>query len=518
MCANNTIKNLKMSCPICASDYYIGGPTTPGDNECEYIADSGKKCSKKAIKDSDICKLHERQRVPIKCLSCEKDCCKICYRKFFLTLSEEPHCIHCKKNFDLEFLLGTQVSIEGYEDIQRFSKTFIWGPWKTHRESVLLEQIMIRLPEYQPIAAAELGLRNAKDLMDEANSTRHKIKQEIRDSNEKGKAKKYREANSEYREARSLYYKAYRKLYNLNNTNVREDTEKSEKPKEFLTRGKCPKDDCNGFIEERWKCGMCETVVCSHCMCINDEGHKCSQDDIETTKLIRESTKPCPGCRARIQRSQGCNQMFCTHCHIFFDWATGNQIKKTRWVHNPEHIEWMRTNGLSQPEQQLVQNGCHITYADIYALKLDRKYEQRIIELIRHNQHNLEQVENHRSSLERNNKKSSIDYLKGLITKEKLAILVQRHFKAEKKQELKNLRYHMMYDTISQIFRVMISDISKILNERSTIEKITDKLPGSQFFKQSPDKKIEIVENTLKMISNLEKLTAESVQKIEDLF
>ena len=77
-----------------------------------------------------------------------------------------------------------------------------------------------------------------------------------------------------------------------------------------------------------------------------------------------------------------------------------------------------------------------------------------------------------------------------------------------------------MYDTISQIFRVMISDISKIADERSIIEKMTDKLPASDFFKKSLyiDRKVGIVENTLKMIENLEQMTAENIKKIEDLF
>ena len=53
-----------------------------------------------------------------------------------------------------------------------------------------------------------------------------------------------------------------------------------------------PKDNCLGFLSTKWKCGLCETKVCSKCLAIK-EGlpHECNEDDVKSAELIKKETK-----------------------------------------------------------------------------------------------------------------------------------------------------------------------------------------------------------------------------------
>lgn len=104
----------------------------------------------------------------------------------------------------------------------------------------------------------------------------------------------------------------------------------------------CPDGDCRGYLSSQWKCGICNKVVCSKCNLVKiDESHECKEDDIETAKLLRENTKPCPKCSTGIFKIDGCDQMWCTQCHTAFSWKSGHI--QTR-VHNPHYYEWIRQN------------------------------------------------------------------------------------------------------------------------------------------------------------------------------
>lgn len=89
-----------------------------------------------------------------------------------------------------------------------------------------------------------------------------------------------------------------------------------------------------------------------------DDEHVCNEEDIKSFKSILKVTKPCPKCGVRIQKSEGCSQMFCTHCHTGFDWVTGNII--TANFHNPHRTEWI--NQLRKEGQAISNN---ITLEDV---------------------------------------------------------------------------------------------------------------------------------------------------------
>ena len=85
--------------------------------------------------------------------------------------------------------------------------------------------------------------------------------------------------------------------------------------REFLMR--CPADECRGSLSTAYKCGTCEKHTCSECLEVlglADEmsleslkaAHTCKPENIESAKMIKKETRPCPKCGARIFKIDGC--------------------------------------------------------------------------------------------------------------------------------------------------------------------------------------------------------------------
>lgn len=127
---------------------------------------------------------------------------------------------------------------------------------------------------------------------------------------------------------------------------------------------RCSYDNCNGFVNDRYECELCRHRYCNKCFAIlnndksnesesNSENHVCKQEDLLSAEEIMKSTKPCPKCASRIFKISGCSQMFCTNCHVGFDYNTGKIIKKN--FHNPHRMEWLLSNGKNIDN---IQNDC----------------------------------------------------------------------------------------------------------------------------------------------------------------
>jgi hypothetical protein len=109
---------------------------------------------------------------------------------------------------------------------------------------------------------------------------------------------------------------------------------------------KCPTEDCKGFMNEEWFCGLCKNTFCEHCNEIVNDQHECDPGAVETMKLLKKDTKPCPKCGTMIHKLSGCSQMWCPDCHTAFDWRTG-RIEVGR-IHNPHYIEFKNKFSLSR--------------------------------------------------------------------------------------------------------------------------------------------------------------------------
>jgi hypothetical protein len=467
-----------MSCPICCNDYYVSGTkaddsqsvasisTTQSSDICSFICDSGKPCKLKRT-DEDLCGVHSSYRTKIVCPSCSKECCRICYRTFFLGSLEEPQCMECKKGFSIEFLLG----YDGHT--QRFSNKFIWGPYKEHRENVLLDQILARLPTFQLIVTEQLNKERFKEKMS-------KIDQRIKDLQlqnaqiirtivvyeeyDINNEELYQTVNrNKFRLAKLIELKD-----TLNNKNRTPIEKKEDDEKVHKTHGNCLNRSrgCNGFINHEWECGICFLKVCSKCHNIKEKEHECNPDEIESIKALKDIAKPCPGCNQMIERTMGCSQMWCTGCHNFFDWNSLKIIKKTQYTHNPEHVAWLAKNnktlgniGNNGPAEV---NACDIGFHHITALLIPDDAKEILSETLRICNEIREDVDGYRDPLEKNIEKHAVDFLRSKINKTDLKKLIQRNYKSSKKAEFANMHRLMYIDNVRNVLVYSVNEISRL--------------------------------------------------------
>jgi hypothetical protein len=134
----------------------------------------------------------------------------------------------------------------------------------------------------------------------------------------------------------------------------------SIKPK-YVYLEKCKIENCRGFLNNHGICGICNKITCLLCSTVDIaiDTHLCNPDDIESTKLIKKDTKPCPQCQTKIFKISGCDQMWCTQCHIAFSWKFGTLETK---IHNPHYYQWMKENHVNTREINDIECGQEINH------------------------------------------------------------------------------------------------------------------------------------------------------------
>lgn len=246
----------------------------------------------------------------IACSHCNKDCCTSCAKTFILSKLSEPVCMHCSKDWNRDFMSNN------------FTQKFMNKEYKNHRENVLFERQVAMLQETQKEAERRKNIKQVTDEM------------KIIDA----KMKKLRLKKRELQQ----------KKWKLQNPSQAEEEEKVKKEKFY---GHCPKEGCRGFINSSWKCGICDTKICKSCKedITDTEDHTCNPDIVASVRALKSESKPCPKCKIPIIKSSGCRQMWCTQCHVAFDYYSGEIVRRGT-IHNPHYLEWQRNNaGFQQP-------------------------------------------------------------------------------------------------------------------------------------------------------------------------
>lgn len=99
----------------------------------------------------------------------------------------------------------------------------------------------------------------------------------------------------------------------------------------------CPAAGCRGAVVESTRaCGACGLTVCAGCLRPAHDG-ACERGEAAAAELLLRTTRACPTCAVRIERAEGCPDMWCTRCRRGFDWNTGRP--KAGPVHNPHFFE-----------------------------------------------------------------------------------------------------------------------------------------------------------------------------------
>ena len=250
-------------------------------------------------------------RSKINCSGCDFVACKECCKTYILGQSSDPHCMSCKQKWTRDFMFDN------------FGRGFVNTTYKQHKKELLFEIEKSKIPATMPRVEA---YNEAKEL----------------ENKEKEIDARIRELKEMINEAKRQKYSCSSKIYALRNKPF-------SKPKEF--KHHCPVDDCKGFLSKQWKCPVCTTWACSKCHQIigyhKDDPHVCKQADIDSVEAIKKTTKPCPTCAVPIQKSVGCNQMWCTQCQVAFDWKTGEIQNGV--IHNPHFFEAQRSGMIRAP-------------------------------------------------------------------------------------------------------------------------------------------------------------------------
>lgn len=255
--------------------------------------------------DCSICASSYTERNKVTCSACSFDTCRNCFQTWVTSTEKDPECMNCKVPVGWEFLNDNTT------------KTFMNNVYKTHRRNVLLDREKTLIPSTMPLVEREKKLRDIDKFIGNLNAKVSELTKEIRQIRST--------INDAYAQKRRIYYGSNEKADKVYNV-------------------KCPVDECKGYLNSKHVCSICENKICISCMEIKGEGHQCDPGKVETVRLIKAETKPCPSCGTRIQKTHGCSQMWCVDCKTFFSWTTGEIITRGP-LHNPEYLEWMRRNG-----------------------------------------------------------------------------------------------------------------------------------------------------------------------------
>lgn len=267
-------------------------------------------------------------RKPIECASCEYSACTECYKRY-LTEKTDSGCMQCAHIFDREFLDAS------------FTKAWIKGEYTQHREKILLDLELARMPTSQHLLA---NYRLCKDLT----SQRHADTALLRDLKNQAAQVRERIDRNQYRENRIV-----RTRYQHDGRWVPagEAAMVASMATPGATVRACPAKDCRGFLDESMRCGVCNVYACDKCWDVigvsANSTHACDPGAVETAKYLRAKTRSCPQCNIPVSKISGCDQMFCVNCQTPFSWNTGEIVRHGR-IHNPEFFRWMRersTNG-----------------------------------------------------------------------------------------------------------------------------------------------------------------------------
>lgn len=232
--------------------------------------------------DCSICveKYNESSRKKITC-KCNFESCLKCVKTYILEKSHlKPHCMSCRT-------IWTPEIMQTY-----FSKYFMSKDYRQMREKILFEEEKTFFPDLLDEAKRLLDIEKLDKSIDilyvQLDKNHKNEEQLVREQRQKEKIITEQISITKQKRVKLLYQQP------------------SLEKKVFIM--KCIKEDCKGFLSEKYKCGLCSVQICKDCHYEKekDDEHKCDQGDIETVNELLKTTKPCPKCHIRISKIDGC--------------------------------------------------------------------------------------------------------------------------------------------------------------------------------------------------------------------
>ena len=402
------------------------------------------------MENCDVCceKLNKINHKKVECPFCDLTSCRTCSQRYILSTFEDPHCMGCKTLWNREF-------------VDSFcTKYFRNTELKRHRENVLLEREKARMPETQPEVERILQMR--------------KLRRIIRQQKEKllelhHRYNTYETPTNIPREVRDLYRdmeNTYRHLEQLRNGGTIIETE----PRRFTRQ--CPKEECKGFLNEDWFCGLCDVNYCKRCNEKLTDDHKCDPTVVETMKLLNKDSKSCPKCGTVIHKTSGCAQMWCITCHTAFNWRTG-EIETGR-IHNPHFIEFKKKTMMSREHGDIPCGGAP-SFRELREIEASNEILQYAMVI-----HYIERENMYIDTRPLDNTHIRVSYMLNDIEEADFKNFLQRQEKyKEKARDLSNI-YEMIANTGGDLLRQYVIEPHRHDEIVDLLQKIVDY--GNQIF------------------------------------
>lgn len=360
-----------------------------------------------------------KTRKSIRCPYCQYETCHKCVETYLMENTIVPQCMNCKREWNMEFLRTY------------LPRTFMDKKYKEHQKQAILSEAETQLGQYQRHAQLEIEEEQQREIV--------------------------RQAKLQLEEAQRHYRNCCTVLWEIN-ANIYAETHRhgttTTSRREFFMA--CPLNDCRGKLSTSYKCGMCEHWICPQCH--QDKGlektddHECKKDDVDTVKMLRDNTRPCPKCHMGIYKTEGCDQMWCVQCHTCFSWRSGNILNGV--IHNPHFYEYQRRIGGGQAPRVPgdVPCGGMPTYHEI--LRRQRRinktaHDDWMVDLHRYMNElvDVEMPSIYRkfNSREKSHRKYGVQYLRNQISRIKWVEMLYRVVKQEEKYR----RYYQVLETLN---------------------------------------------------------------------
>lgn len=407
--------------------------------------------------ECQICceKFNKSSNLKVECKGCQEDnfACRKCCQNFILTTAhQDPCCMFCKTPWEREFMN------------EYLTKKFVTTDLKKYSENLFLERQVSLLPATQEYAVREKKVREINERIKECESERNRLIKALND------------------QRKIIIALSIQRERVLRGTDPEEETATN-----FCM--KCPDNNCNGFLNSRSKCGLCEVKFCSQCLEPKTEDHECNEEVKATVQAIKKEAKPCPSCGEMISKIDGCDQMWCVKCHVQFSWRTGKQLQG--YNHNPEYFRWLRESGQNierNPDDRPVNECGMVLNARSLQIKLNRffvpdcdavKSVHNIYACFRHLEWHLNN--NHEQLSEIHLRNLRVKFLLKEIDEEKWKTSIQRIDKSNKKTNaILNVKR-----LILQVSRSYIEQVIRYCDEadNKTIQNIQQIIKDSETFR-----------------------------------
>ena len=279
------------------------------------------------MENCDVCceKLNKINHKKVVCPFCDLVSCRSCSQRYILSTFEDPHCMGCKTLWNREFVDSFCTKYFRNTELRR------------HRENVLFEREKALMPSTQPEVERILTMRKLRRMI-------RSQKEQLIELHNRYRVFEPDSVITELHPDIQRLYKememTYRQLERLREGGMIVDNE----PRQFVRQ--CPVEECKGFLNENWFCGLCDCNFCKECNERLTDSHQCDPEVVKTMKLLNRDSKSCPKCGTVIHKTSGCAQMWCISCHTAFNWRTG-EIETGR-IHNPHFIEFKKKAMMSR--------------------------------------------------------------------------------------------------------------------------------------------------------------------------